>query len=197
MFRSVLQKYDKNPLASDIISATGMPTFLPASEAAPTLKIVASIELEGLLKVVSMLKGGLTAMKQMGVLAQQSFGLDSTPEWNTSVLGEEAFEGVTEARVDGADALGGVIVSVGRDKERRCREMETVTWWRSFLAARAWERRRVKKGLEVCRSSGIECTRDLAHTHADKAKEALEILPESDAKAALQAVTEQVVQRKW
>ncbi|KAF8587565.1 terpenoid synthase [Ramaria rubella] len=49
----------------------------------------------------------------------------------------------------------------------------------------------------VRRSSGVERTRDLARTHADKAREALDILPESDAKAALQALTERVVQRKW
>ncbi|KAF8522830.1 terpenoid synthase [Gautieria morchelliformis] len=49
----------------------------------------------------------------------------------------------------------------------------------------------------VRRSSGVERTRDLARTHAEKAREALDLLPESDSKAALLALTERVVQRKW
>jgi hexaprenyl-diphosphate synthase len=36
----------------------------------------------------------------------------------------------------------------------------------------------------------------LARTHADKALEALDVLPDSEAKTALQVLTERVVQRK-
>jgi hexaprenyl-diphosphate synthase len=49
----------------------------------------------------------------------------------------------------------------------------------------------------VRRSSGVERTRDLARSHAEKAREALDGLPDSDAKVALEALTERVVQRKW
>lgn len=48
----------------------------------------------------------------------------------------------------------------------------------------------------VRRSSGLERTRDLARTHADKALEALDVLPESRAKSALQVLSERVIQRK-
>jgi len=48
----------------------------------------------------------------------------------------------------------------------------------------------------VRRSSGVERTKILARTHADKALEALAMLPDSDAKAALLGLTERVVQRK-
>jgi len=47
----------------------------------------------------------------------------------------------------------------------------------------------------VRRSSGVERTRDLARTYADKARETLQILPDSDAKVALEVLTERVVQR--
>ncbi|KAI0778669.1 isoprenoid synthase domain-containing protein [Trametes elegans] len=47
----------------------------------------------------------------------------------------------------------------------------------------------------VRRSSGVERTRDLARAHADKAREVLAVLPDSDAKAALEVLTERVVKR--
>ncbi|THH19376.1 hypothetical protein EW146_g1786 [Bondarzewia mesenterica] len=49
----------------------------------------------------------------------------------------------------------------------------------------------------VRRSSGVERTRDLAKAHADKAKEILQLLPDSDAKVALEVLTEHVVKRTW
>lgn len=45
------------------------------------------------------------------------------------------------------------------------------------------------------RSSGVERTRELAGAHADKAREVLAVLPESEAKGALEALTERVVKR--
>ncbi|KAI0756522.1 terpenoid synthase [Daedaleopsis nitida] len=47
----------------------------------------------------------------------------------------------------------------------------------------------------VRRSSGVERTRELARAHADKAREVLAVLPESEAKGALEALTERVVKR--
>ncbi|TBU50022.1 isoprenoid synthase domain-containing protein [Dichomitus squalens] len=47
----------------------------------------------------------------------------------------------------------------------------------------------------VRRSSGVERTRELARAHADKAREVLAPLPDSDAKGALEALTERVVKR--
>jgi hexaprenyl-diphosphate synthase len=49
----------------------------------------------------------------------------------------------------------------------------------------------------VRRSSGVERTRDLARAHADKAKEVLDFLPDSDARSALKVMTERVVKRTW
>jgi len=49
----------------------------------------------------------------------------------------------------------------------------------------------------VRRSSGVERTRNLARAHADKAREVLDILPDSDAKGALEVLTERVVTRTW
>ncbi|TFY58250.1 hypothetical protein EVG20_g8224, partial [Dentipellis fragilis] len=49
----------------------------------------------------------------------------------------------------------------------------------------------------VRRSSGVERTRDLARAHADKARETLQLLPDSDAKSALEVLTEHVVKRTW
>ncbi|KAI0931422.1 hypothetical protein AcW1_001173 [Taiwanofungus camphoratus] len=49
----------------------------------------------------------------------------------------------------------------------------------------------------VRRSSGVERTRDLARTHADKAREVLAFLPDSEARGALEALTERVVKRTW
>ena len=47
------------------------------------------------------------------------------------------------------------------------------------------------------RSSGVARTRDLAVTHAEKAREVLAMLPDSDAKSALEVLTERVVKRTW
>ena len=47
----------------------------------------------------------------------------------------------------------------------------------------------------VRRSSGVERTRELARAHADKAREVLSVLPESEAKGALEVLTEKVVKR--
>ncbi|KAF7794344.1 hypothetical protein EIP86_005478 [Pleurotus ostreatoroseus] len=47
----------------------------------------------------------------------------------------------------------------------------------------------------VRHSSGVERTRDLAKTYADKAKEVLSLLPDSEAKSALEVLTERVVKR--
>ncbi len=49
----------------------------------------------------------------------------------------------------------------------------------------------------VRRSSGVERTRDLARAHAEKAREGLELLPASDARSALEVLTERVVERTW
>ncbi|KAF8559948.1 terpenoid synthase [Imleria badia] len=46
-------------------------------------------------------------------------------------------------------------------------------------------------------SSGVSRTRDLAQAYAEKAREVLEILPASEAKEALEALTEGVVKRGW
>lgn len=49
----------------------------------------------------------------------------------------------------------------------------------------------------VRRSSGVERTRELACTYADKALETLQHLPESEARSALEVLTERVVKRTW
>ena len=49
----------------------------------------------------------------------------------------------------------------------------------------------------VRRSSGVERTRALAYTYADKALETLQHLPESEARGALEVLTERVVKRTW
>ncbi|KAJ6474608.1 terpenoid synthase [Mycena vitilis] len=49
----------------------------------------------------------------------------------------------------------------------------------------------------VRRSSGVARTRDLARAHADKARELLQALPDSEAKASLELLTERVVTRTW
>lgn len=48
----------------------------------------------------------------------------------------------------------------------------------------------------MARSKGVERTRELAETYAAKACEALDVLPDSDAKEALAVMTEKVVKRK-
>lgn len=52
------------------------------------------------------------------------------------------------------------------------------------------------RGL-VRRSSGVERTRELASAYADKALETLQHLPESEARSALEGLTERVVKRTW
>lgn len=47
----------------------------------------------------------------------------------------------------------------------------------------------------VRRSSGVERTRDLARAHADKAREVLQLLPASDARRALEILSERVIKR--
>lgn len=49
----------------------------------------------------------------------------------------------------------------------------------------------------VRRSSGVERTRELACRYADKALETLQHLPESEARGALEVLTERVVKRTW
>ena len=48
----------------------------------------------------------------------------------------------------------------------------------------------------VLRSSGVQRTRALAQAYADKAKEVLQELPESEAKQGLVGLTERVMKRK-
>ena len=48
----------------------------------------------------------------------------------------------------------------------------------------------------VASSRGVARTRELAESYALKAREILDYLPESEAKGALQAMTEVVVKRK-
>ncbi|KAG6908462.1 hypothetical protein DXG01_004545 [Tephrocybe rancida] len=48
----------------------------------------------------------------------------------------------------------------------------------------------------VARSSALDRTRLLAHKYADKAKDVLQQLPDSDAKSALEVLAERVVRRK-
>lgn len=58
-------------------------------------------------------------------------------------------------------------------------------------------RERVQARDLVRRSSGVERTRELACTYADKALETLQHLPESEARGALEVLTERVVKRTW
>ncbi|KAG6819545.1 hypothetical protein H0H93_010791 [Arthromyces matolae] len=48
----------------------------------------------------------------------------------------------------------------------------------------------------VARSSALQRTRELAQKYADKAKEVLQQLPDSDAKSALEVLAERVIRRK-
>ncbi|KAI9445408.1 isoprenoid synthase domain-containing protein, partial [Lactarius indigo] len=67
------------------------------------------------------------------------------------------------------------------------------------LIARKFEKEgdvELARGL-VRRSSGVERTRELAGAYADKAFETLQHLPESEAKSALEGLTERVVKRTW
>ena len=49
----------------------------------------------------------------------------------------------------------------------------------------------------VQQSSGVERTRLLALSYAEKAREVLDLLPESDTRLSLEALTETVVNRSW
>ncbi|KAF7303009.1 hypothetical protein MKEN_01263800 [Mycena kentingensis (nom. inval.)] len=49
----------------------------------------------------------------------------------------------------------------------------------------------------VRRSSGVARTRDLARAHSEKARELLQMLPDSDAKVSLEVLTEKVITRTW
>ncbi|KAH7886234.1 terpenoid synthase [Phlebopus sp. FC_14] len=49
----------------------------------------------------------------------------------------------------------------------------------------------------ISTSSGVARTRELARAHSEKAREVLALLPESEAKKALEALTEGVVRRAW
>ncbi|KAH8991983.1 terpenoid synthase [Lactarius akahatsu] len=67
------------------------------------------------------------------------------------------------------------------------------------LIARKFEKEgdvELARGL-VRRSSGVERTRELAGAYADKAFETLQHLPESEARSALEGLTERVVKRTW
>ncbi|KAJ7755062.1 terpenoid synthase [Mycena maculata] len=49
----------------------------------------------------------------------------------------------------------------------------------------------------VRRSSGVARTRALARAHSEKARELLQVLPESEARDALEVLTERVITRTW
>jgi hypothetical protein len=49
----------------------------------------------------------------------------------------------------------------------------------------------------VRRSSGVARTRELARAHSEKARELLQLLPDSDAKVSLEILTERVITRTW
>jgi hexaprenyl-diphosphate synthase len=49
----------------------------------------------------------------------------------------------------------------------------------------------------VRRSSGVQRTRELAQQHADKAREVLQALPDSEAKDALDVLAERVMTRAY
>ncbi|KAF7307278.1 hypothetical protein MIND_00521700 [Mycena indigotica] len=49
----------------------------------------------------------------------------------------------------------------------------------------------------VRRSSGVARTRELARAHSEKARELLQLLPDSDAKVSLELMTERVITRTW
>ncbi|KAJ7508672.1 terpenoid synthase [Mycena galericulata] len=49
----------------------------------------------------------------------------------------------------------------------------------------------------VRRSAGVARTRALARAHSEKAREVLQVLPDSEAKSALEVLTERVITRTW
>jgi hexaprenyl-diphosphate synthase len=49
----------------------------------------------------------------------------------------------------------------------------------------------------ISSSRGVERTRELARVHAEKAREVLSLLPRSEARDALEGLTEGVVKRRW
>ncbi|KAG0698445.1 isoprenoid synthase domain-containing protein [Suillus ampliporus] len=56
----------------------------------------------------------------------------------------------------------------------------------------------VERALTLISSSrGVERTRELARVHAEKAREVLALLPSSEARDALEGLTEGVVRRRW
>lgn len=56
----------------------------------------------------------------------------------------------------------------------------------------------VERALTLISSSrGVERTRELARIHAEKAREVLALLPRSEARDALEGLTEGVVKRRW
>jgi hexaprenyl-diphosphate synthase len=67
----------------------------------------------------------------------------------------------------------------------------------SVVRAHLLIRERVQARDLVRRSSGVVRTRELACTYADKALETLQHLPESEARSALEVLTERVVKRTW
>ena len=55
----------------------------------------------------------------------------------------------------------------------------------------------VKALTLISSSRGVERTRELARVHAEKAREVLALLPRSEARDALEGLTEGVVKRRW
>ena len=66
-----------------------------------------------------------------------------------------------------------------------------------YFISHADRKHRGKARDLVRRSSGVQRTRLLASQHADKAREVLDLLPDSNEKKALETLTRIVVSRKW
>ncbi|KAF8845999.1 terpenoid synthase [Paxillus ammoniavirescens] len=67
-----------------------------------------------------------------------------------------------------------------------------------LIARRFKEDGDVERALSLIHaSSGVSRTRDLARAHAEKAREVLMVLPASEARDALEALTDGVVRRGW
>jgi len=67
------------------------------------------------------------------------------------------------------------------------------------LLARSFE---LEGDLEIAsdyvrRSSGVERTRNLARQYIDEAKNVVQLLPDSDAKMALQVLADHILERTW
>ena len=82
---------------------------------------------------------------------------------------------------------------VREGRRRRARKC----WFALVCAADAVTREHIQARGLVRRSSGVERTRELARAYADKALETLQHLPESEARGALEGLTERVVKRTW